>query len=593
MTQARSEEAEEDLILQCAYLVAVGDAHLADEEQQHLSTMRGVVRRMLKARPAIEHVESSGDWDGARELFDPSTPVEISMEGIFGLPSAVSQLHEQRVAVNTQDDLLDLEKTQAGQLTDPFHRKIAYISCMQAALADDELSDAERQTLRIMGEEWDLGHGEAIAWYNNIAFPILSGEDPPEEVEEAGPGSEAARLLQGVLGELDSGETSPEEALAALRSVLGISEEDEEEEPRMGNQADAERPPIIEALESDDAKQFRELLTTSDANAQYNGTPLIAYAIGLERFDMAAALLQSGADINLVTDNGATPLMLAIQNQVASAVEFATNNGADPNKEILTAAEGDHGETISVGIAPLHLACQMDDARIVELLIASGADINEFDGFGFTPLMWAIREHNQEHCQLLIDAGADIDLDPPTDLPANHLARLNPLLAAATNENLSMLRTLCEKGVRTDVTDGTKSTALKHASQQGSMAMVEALIKAGADVNLTDREGWTPLMAAAWREHPPVVRALLAAGANPNTQANDVSEVPGWTPLIAAAYCAAEEIVADLLRAGANMRMADAEGLTALDHVNRHLENAEENLEAGEAYERIRALLQH
>lgn len=582
---ARSSQREiEDLVLKCAYLVAVGDAHLADEEQQHISLMRGQVQRMLQARRAIEAAEA-GDWKTAREHFDGSAPVSLSMEGIFDLPPALMEIHEERVAVQSQDELAELEKRTARSLTDPFYQKVAYISCMQAALADDELSDAERQTLRILGDEWNLGHGEAVSWYNNIAAPVLTGEGPPDEQEQSGPGSEADRLLQMLLSGSD-GEESEEDALAELRRLLGMDEEEGEPD----DTDTTPPPPLYEAILAGDVVEVKHLIEQGqDVRQSVRGGSLLTHAMLHEQFEIADELVRHGADINEVGEAESTPLTTAIHNQVEPAVQYALEHGADANKLISVPAQGDDGP-ISVSISPLGLAAQRQSARVVQLLIAHGADVNHFDGFGFTPLMWAIREHNNDAMTLLIEAGANTDFDPPDNLPAEHLARLNPLLASATNGNLPALRLLLSRGVRTDVVDGTGASALKHCAQAGSSAMVEALLAARADPNIADREGWTALLSAAWREHPPVVRALLDAGADPNVQATH-GDAAGWTPLIAAAFDAAEPIVRDLLAAGADPSLEDANGMTAADHVNEKLEE-EDDEDKLRSYERIKAMLE-
>lgn len=204
--------------------------------------------------------------------------------------------------------------------------------------------------------------------------------------------------------------------------------------------------------------------------------------------------------------------------------------------------------------------------------------------------MHAIKDHQYDNEILLIDAGAALDFDPPTDLPADHLAKLNPLLVSATNSNLPMVRLMLEKGVRVDVQDGGGSTALKHAAAAGNRAMVEALIQAGADVNLADEEDWTPLMAAAYREHAPIVRTLLENGADPNRSAIDrPPETAGWTPLIAAAAYGCDGIVKSLLDANADTEMKAADGLTALEHA---VENAEDLGEKRRAFRRTIKLLQ-
>jgi hypothetical protein len=214
-----SADEQADLILHCAYLVAVGDAHLAEEELSHLSLLRGEIRRVLSARGAIEAVECSGNFETAKSLFDPSTPVRLSIEGIIGVPPAMMSLHQARQDLATQEELVALEQQYAAKITDPYLQKVAYYFCIQVASADDDFADAEHQTLRILGDVWGLSHGDAVDWYNIIAFPVLTGEDP---LEALGEGADARG------GESTSEQQSEEETAAELRRLLGLDDPSEE-----------------------------------------------------------------------------------------------------------------------------------------------------------------------------------------------------------------------------------------------------------------------------------------------------------------------------------------------------------------------------
>lgn len=585
-----------DWVLRCAYLVSAGDAHLAEEEKIRLRSIRGEVGRMLQAREAIERAEQSGDLKEARSLFDVDTPVVHSfgdmLAGMFeeelgsvGLPSSILPLHELRGPITSQKSLAELERSVARETGDPFLHRVAYYFSIEVAGADDDFSDGEQQSLRGMAEEWNLTHSDAVDWYNDFAFPILTGQEPERDVvgddaeHSGGPGEAIAALLAA------AGDDNQAEVLAELLRLAGDGDR--------ASACEADEPPLVAAIETGDISVVKDALDEEPdlSNELFQGVPLLTHAVLAGQFEIARELLARGSDINLVADGRATALALAAMNGQAAGVEFCLDHGADPNQSVSISISGDGGEDVLIhGITPLHLAASVENPEIIKILLRKGADLNSISGLGFSPLMHSIKDQQYENAVLLIDAGAAIDFDPPAGLPVEHLARLNPLLVAATNENLPMIRLLLQKKVRIDIQDGGGSTALKHAATAGNRAMVEALIKAGANVNLADEENWTPLMSAAYREHGPIVRTLLDNGADPNVRATDrTTETAGWTPLIAAAAYGCDRIVELLLNANASRETTSSDGLTALEHAVR---NGEISGQSANGFKRTIELLQ-
>ncbi|TCJ41287.1 hypothetical protein [Parafrankia sp. BMG5.11] len=206
-------EEQADLVMRCAYLVAVGDAHLAEEEKSHLSLVRGEIRRMLHARSAIEAFENGVPLEAASEMFDPATPVELSIEGLLGLPPVLLQLHKARQGVSTQHELRSLEENQARDITDPFLQKTAYYFCTQVASADGVFEAREQQTLAILSDVWGLSHEEAVKWYNEVAFPVLTGE-AAMSIPDSARGHPRDQV----------DDRAEEETAAELRRLLGIDD---------------------------------------------------------------------------------------------------------------------------------------------------------------------------------------------------------------------------------------------------------------------------------------------------------------------------------------------------------------------------------
>jgi ankyrin repeat protein len=132
---------------------------------------------------------------------------------------------------------------------------------------------------------------------------------------------------------------------------------------------------------------------------------------------------------------------------------------------------------------------------------------------------------------------------------------------AAYYGHLHIARYLVGEGAQVNQEDGTGSLALRSACRGGRQAMVELLLEAGADAVGPNEYGDTPLMSAASRGHAGIIRALLAHGCGDI----DARDHHGRTALWWACLCNNAGVALVLLEAGADMKIAEIEGITALD----------------------------
>ena len=96
--------------------------------------------------------------------------------------------------------------------------------------------------------------------------------------------------------------------------------------------------------------------------------------------ELAKLFLKAGADVNIATKYGLTPLYIASQTGDLEIVEVLITSGADVNKT--------HNPR---GWTALHMASQNGHLETVKVLIASGGLVNEADKDGTTPLYIASR----------------------------------------------------------------------------------------------------------------------------------------------------------------------------------------------------------
>ena len=166
-------------ILRCAFLCAVGDKELADEE---LEDLQGGIQSMLQGlyhyRNAIESFEKTRNFEASIKLKGSEVVIQINASIFGGLPPFLDDIYEQRGAVKDIDELIGLEKLEASKITDSFFKKLAVVICDEVCERDGHVSQGELVSINNMCEIWDLDYGDILKWKNDIVYPIISEEEP-------------------------------------------------------------------------------------------------------------------------------------------------------------------------------------------------------------------------------------------------------------------------------------------------------------------------------------------------------------------------------------------------------------------------------
>jgi ankyrin repeat protein len=219
--------------------------------------------------------------------------------------------------------------------------------------------------------------------------------------------------------------------------------------------------------------------------AAAGGSSALVLAVGSAHFELAAALLDAGANPNAAAQ-GWTAL------HHLTWVRMPGTGSNDP--------------------AP-YGSGDMDSLTLVRKLKAHGADVNArvtrrpnvgvsaLNFIGATPFLMAARGGDTELMRLLVELGAD-PLLPNQD-------GTTPLMVAA--------------GV------GTNSPGEDAGSPPEALEAVKLALKLGGDVNTVDKNGNTAMHGAAFKQLPEVVKLLAANGADINVW--NTKNISGWTPL--------------------------------------------------------------
>ena len=294
-----------------------------------------------------------------------------------------------------------------------------------------------------------------------------------------------------------------------------------------------------------------------------------------------AALL--GADARAVESTdpyGVTALAIACCMRQRTCVQLLLAHGADANRMCS-----------ELGPAPLHMACQEQDAEVVSLLLDARADPHIVVA-GKSALQVASSAGSQECLRLLEGRLKELEDARPAILispelvcdaarddqegGAERLRRLldrgasasacdaeghHPLLHACASGLAESARLLIERRALPDAPSASGSIALSVASLAGHASCVALLIDARAAVDQRCELGTTALHGAVAAGHLECARLLMRARA-----AIDCTDDHGATPLHYAACEGQSVCVSELLLVGHadSLRVAGGNGQTAL-----------------------------
>ncbi len=164
-------------------------------------------------------------------------------------------------------------------------------------------------------------------------------------------------------------------------------------------------------------------------------------------------------------------------------------------------------------------AAERGDVSDVRAALSDGADLEARDGAGRTALLLAVLEDRVDAARLLVENGADVNaLDERSD---------TPFLVTGVTGSVAMLMTLLPAGPDTTITNRYGGVAVIPASERGHVDYVAAVLEhTDVDVNHVNNLGWTALLEAVilgdgGHAHQAIVRCLLDHGADPRIADKD------------------------------------------------------------------------
>lgn len=213
---------------------------------------------------------------------------------------------------------------------------------------------------------------------------------------------------------------------------------------------------------------------------------------------ITVALIQKGADVNAISNDGRSPLHQAVVTAPEAAKKLV-KAGADID------AQDNSGNT------PLIYACMNEKEEMAVWLLKNGADYTIQNNAGSSAadiaaangcsralelmdsdssLIQACRNNQKRAVQVLLKRGS-------TDINQQDDTGRTPLMYACWNNAPDVVKQLLDHGADTDISDREGRTPLHCVAESGNAVIMDLLVKAGADVNAVNSVGTTPLMTMA------------------------------------------------------------------------------------------------
>uniref|UniRef100_A0A8B9KG09 Tetratricopeptide repeat, ankyrin repeat and coiled-coil containing 1a n=1 Tax=Astyanax mexicanus TaxID=7994 RepID=A0A8B9KG09_ASTMX len=312
-----------------------------------------------------------------------------------------------------------------------------------------------------------------------------------------------------------------------------------------------------------------------------NSAPVLCVQSHLGHLEMVGLLLEFGAPLDGVSENGMTPLcysaaaghleVLTLLCRKGAKVDHADKSG---QCAVVHAALRGHGEILQYLLEQnwssdsslmsrvlqqaLTAASSMGHIQVLKSLLALNKDelTVQIDGhdtlWGETALTAAAGRGKQEACVFLLEQGATV-----TQPNRRSVA---PIFSAVRHGHTQVVELLLQHGAEVNTCDKHNRSLLMVAASEGHLTTVDYLLSQGANLTAVDKEGLTPLSWACLKGQKSVVEFLVERGAQ-----IDHADKNGRTPLDLAAFYGDADIVHYLVERGAVIEHMDYSGMRPLD----------------------------
>jgi serine/threonine-protein phosphatase 6 regulatory ankyrin repeat subunit B len=222
--------------------------------------------------------------------------------------------------------------------------------------------------------------------------------------------------------------------------------------------------------------------------ADQNGSTALHEAV--DKAEIVEVLLDKGTEVDVLNNEGQTPLFRAVNRGGVESFEMLLKHGAD-----LWTTDKD-------GSTPLHAACSNGSRRLVEAILEKKDCRLEFkDNRGCTPFWCAVQNGHTEVVEMLL---------PQPGVNVNQQNNEGKTLLLMATERISehgveIMKLLLKAG---DEIDASGEQLLRVLAGGGHVSLVKILLEKNVNPDATDEHGWTAAMMATAMDKPEVLEIL-------------------------------------------------------------------------------------
>uniref|UniRef100_A0A8B9HXX1 Tetratricopeptide repeat, ankyrin repeat and coiled-coil containing 1b n=1 Tax=Astyanax mexicanus TaxID=7994 RepID=A0A8B9HXX1_ASTMX len=301
------------------------------------------------------------------------------------------------------------------------------------------------------------------------------------------------------------------------------------------------------------------LLMLGGANVNYrtevlNNAPVLCVQAHLGHQEMVGLLLEFGANVDVVSENGTSALSYAAAAGHLGLISMLCKRGAKVSYQNMFTVSRDNclldlknelvvqidAHDTLWGETALTAAAGRGKMDVCTYLLEEGAQVQQVNRRGMCALFCAVRQGHWQIADVLLQHGADVN---GSDKQGRTL-----LMVAASEGHLSTVEFLLSKGASLTSVDKEGLTPLSWACLKGHKNVVQFLVEKGAVIDHSDKNGRTPLDLAAFYGDAEIVHYLVERGA-----VIEHVDYSGMRPLDRAIGCRNTSVVVTLLRKGAKL----------------------------------------
>jgi ankyrin repeat protein len=286
---------------------------------------------------------------------------------------------------------------------------------------------------------------------------------------------------------------------------------------------------IYTAIVNGKQTRLRKLLENPENCRNINVTrgsidgSLLLTATKYKNDDAVLLLLEKGADPNIASPTGITPLITACKQCKITTIAKLIEYGA--NVSYINAT----------GSSPLTSACSIDRLDIIDMLLKNGANINS-SAAGLSPIGYCLSNNKCELALELISRGASCNT-------VSNAIFATIMSYVIEREDYRALRIMMENGGNPNSRFGElEMTAIIYFAFTANKEMVEYMISRGADVNLRDKHECNAL-GSITKYDESLAKILIEAGSS-----SIMSTKTNLSILHSAANAGTSAFYADLVR---------------------------------------------